>query len=101
MGQSEVLSAPAGAPVFSASLAEAKARARQFYREVRASRRVASRLPFASRRPRPPRVVRVNPRDHRARPISRPSVPSDLKNALRPPSSVTLRARSCAARSRG
>jgi hypothetical protein len=50
MGQSEVLSAPAGAPVFSASLAEAKARARQFYREVRASRRVASRRVFPARR---------------------------------------------------
>jgi hypothetical protein len=32
------LSVPAGAPVFSNSLGEARARARQFFREVRAGR---------------------------------------------------------------
>ena len=35
LATSQGLSAPAGAPVFSASLPEAKARARQFFREVR------------------------------------------------------------------
>jgi len=35
LATSQGLSAPAGAPVFSASLPEAKARSRQFFREVR------------------------------------------------------------------
>lgn len=47
LATSQGLSAPAGAPVFSASLPEAKARSRQFFREVRArfTRPATSRAP--------------------------------------------------------
>lgn len=38
LATSGALSAPAGAPIFSASLPEARARSRQFFREVRRER---------------------------------------------------------------
>ena len=80
LATSQGLSAPAGAPVFSSSLPEAKARSRKFFREVRAAIPPRStpgapnertRVPFplhpARRAPRSGSLARGSPRARRPR----------------------------------
>jgi hypothetical protein len=70
LATSQGLSAPAGAPVFSASLPEAKARSRQFFREVRtrATRPASGRAHDRRGRPEPdPRVALSGRVDDRRR----------------------------------
>ena len=85
LATSQGLSAPAGAPVFSSSLPEAKARSRKFFREVRAAIPPRStpgapnertRVPFplhpARRAPRGGSLARGSPRARRPRRDGRP-----------------------------
>jgi hypothetical protein len=56
LARSDLLSKPAGAPVFSKDLTEAKARSKQFFRDVSATTQHRSAPPSSKPSPTPKRV---------------------------------------------